>query len=229
MTQQAPYRPVRIGSTSDLIYYWPVWLWGAICVALTWVAGEQITIDDKPEFFFRGSWLGLSFVFVLLFVIATVNFRARGLAALLVIFVIASIIAAVQYTIGLQVVGGAVNKLRIHINLATYAIFSCVILTLWIVAVYWHSKIQTCEFKANKTIYVSEVGGRAGDIACTTLIVVREPEDFFVHKLLGLPFLGTADFTVISEAGGSTKSRVFKNVRRPGQTHKRILEIIDKS
>src|SRR6266478_4302009 len=80
---------VVIYAHSPILYWWPVWLYGAFCWAAT--ALHHVSIDpsgQKAVTVFPSPWLGISYLCVLFFVVIFSNIKARGLYALLVVLLL---------------------------------------------------------------------------------------------------------------------------------------------
>src|SRR5690349_11785379 len=89
---------MKVYQHSDLIYWWVVWAYGYFCALLTWLRGTPVVLspDGRPVLFFQGAWLGISFVFLVLFVLVFTNARARGIKSLVLFLLIAVVGLAVQ-------------------------------------------------------------------------------------------------------------------------------------
>src|SRR5439155_25147219 len=73
---------LRIYQHSNLLYWWPIWAYGFLCAALTYVqgigVGELAASQGKVVLFHPSPWLGISFIALILFVAVFTNVRARG-------------------------------------------------------------------------------------------------------------------------------------------------------
>src|SRR5258707_684666 len=65
---------------SDLLYWWVVWAYGLFCALWTYVRGSYVTVSEghKPVLIYPGAWMGILFVFLVMFVLVFTNARARG-------------------------------------------------------------------------------------------------------------------------------------------------------
>src|SRR5437870_13664835 len=76
---------LRIYQHSNLLYWWPIWAYGFLCAALTYVqgigVGELAASQGKVVLFHPSPWLGISFIALILFVAVFSYVRARGVSS----------------------------------------------------------------------------------------------------------------------------------------------------
>ena len=83
---------LRIYQHSNLLYWWPIWAYGFLCAALTYVQGigvEELAADRRARWccFIPSPWLGISFIALILFVAVFTNVRARGVYSFMLILI----------------------------------------------------------------------------------------------------------------------------------------------
>src|SRR5262245_39818165 len=109
-------RDIRIIQHSNLIYWWPVWLYGYICALLTYFesigVAELASEPGKVVLFHPSSWVGLSFMGVILFVIVFSNVKARGIYSLVVIMLLLGGIWLASHVPGMDQALGWLSLLR---------------------------------------------------------------------------------------------------------------------
>ena len=119
---------VRVYQHSNLLYWWPIWVWGYVCAGLTYLqgigVGELAASRDKTVLFHPSPWLGISFIGVVLFVAVFTNVRLRGVYSFVLILVVGLVYWLVAHVPGIEHALGWLSLLRVHLNLAFYLTFS---------------------------------------------------------------------------------------------------------
>jgi hypothetical protein len=206
---------IRIYSHSNIIYWWPVWLYAAICWAATAFHHVDVNPDGlKAVKVFPSPWLGGSFLCVLFFVIVFSNIKTRGLHAVLVAMTLGLLAVAINWIIGLSRVFDAFNLLVIYMNEAFYGVTAVFLFILWLVVVFGVERLTYYRFTAGRVVeeHLFQTGtGVAFD--CRNMVVRRLAGDFFRHQILGLGLLGlgTGDFVCKPSAPG-TEPFILENV-----------------
>ena len=131
---------VRVYQHSNLLYWWPIWVWGYVCAGLTYLqgigVGELAASRDKTVLFHPSPWLGISFIGVMLFVAVFTNVRAARRLLVrpdpgrcgLVYWLVA-------HVPGIEHALGWLSLLRVYLNLAFYLTFSTLLLAIWVAIV----------------------------------------------------------------------------------------------
>lgn len=216
---------------SDLLYWWVVWAYGLFCATLTWFGGKYVTLMEghKPVLIYPRAWLGISFVVLMLFVLLFTNARARGLKSLVLFLTILVIGLFVQLTYGWDQLLAYIPLLLVHMNLAFYMFFSLVLLVAWSFSVFVADRFVYWEFSPggiSKRVLFSEGSENFTSPQVETL---RQSDDIFVHRVLGLWFLGfgTGDLDVrFSTPGGGQRIYSLKNVWRVGHVEREINRMV---
>jgi hypothetical protein len=60
------------------MYWWVVWLYGIICAGFTCLEGNEVTIGTQELLLYPRSWMGVSMILLILFVVIFTNVKARG-------------------------------------------------------------------------------------------------------------------------------------------------------
>ena len=199
---------------SDLLYWWIVWAYGLVCAAITWLQGKPVTLAEghKPVLIYPGAWLGISFVMLVLFVLVFTNARARGVKSLVLFLLLLVGGLVVQMTAGWTEILQVFPLLLVHMNLAFYLLFSGVLLVAWLFVILITDRSVYWEFGPNSIAKKYWFTDAAESFTSPQVETSRQSDDIFVHRLLGLWFLGfcTGDIEVRFLTAGSGQN--FSNV-----------------
>lgn len=216
---------------SDLLYWWAVWAYGYFCALMTWLQGKYVPLAEgaKPVLIYPRAWLGISFVALTLFVLLFTNARARGLKSLVLFLVIAVVGLLVQLTHGWDQLLSYIPLLLVHMNLAYYVFFSTVLLVAWVFSIFVSDRFVYWEFSPggiSKRVLFSE---GSENFTTPQVETLRQSDDIFVHRVLGLWFLGfgTGDLDVrFGTPGGGQRIYHLKNVWRVGHAEREINRLV---
>jgi hypothetical protein len=215
---------------SDLIYWWVVWGYGFFCAVLTRVQGKEISLEGtRSVLMYPGAWLGISFVMLVLFVLTFTTLRARGVISLLLFLILVTTGLIVQFYFGWDQLLSFAPLLLVHMNLAFYLLFSGILLVVWLFAILVRDRLTRYEFargSISKRVALSE---GSESFTSPQIEVARESDDIFVHRLLGLAFLGfgTGDIRVrFSTPGSGQHVYLIKNVWRAGRVEREINRLL---
>jgi len=226
---QAPERLV-VYEHSDLIYWWVVWGYGFLCAVLTRVQGKQILLEGaRPVLMYPEAWLGISFVMLVLFVLTFTTLRARGVISLLLFLILLTTGLIVQFYLGWDQLLSFAPLLLVHMNLAFYLLFSGILLVVWLFAIFVRDRLTHYEFargSISKRVALSE---GSESFTSPQIEIARDSDDIFVHRLLGLAFLGfgTGDIRVrFSTPGSGQHVYLLKNLWRAGRVEREINRLL---
>ncbi len=233
----APKRPVDGGERlvvyqhSDLLYWWIVWAYGYFCALLTWIQGKSVILADggKAVLIHPRAWVGISFVFLMMFVLIFTNARARGVKSLVLFLVIVVMGLLIQLTYGWDQLLSFLPLLLVHMNLAFYILFSTLLLAAWVFAVFIADRFVYWEFTPggiSKRVLFSE---GSENFTSPHVETMRQSDDIFVHRVLGLWFMGfgTGDLDIrFSTPGGGQRIYHLKNVWRVGKIERDINRLV---
>lgn len=222
---------IRVYQHSDLIYWWVVWAYGFFCALLTWLRGTPVAVAQghKPVLVYPGAWMGISFVMLVLFVLVFTNARARGVKSLVLFLVILVAGLLVQMTVGWNEVLQYFPLLLVHMNLAFYLLFSALLFVAWAFVVLGTDHSTYWEFAPNSIAKKYWFTDAAESYTSPQVETSRQSDDIFVHRLLGLWFLGfgTGDIEIrFSTAGSGQKVFFLKNVWRAAHVEKEINRLV---
>jgi hypothetical protein len=216
---------------SDLLYWWVVWAYGLLCAAITWLRGTPVTLAQghKPVLIYSGAWLGISFVALALFVLVFTNARARGVKSLVLFLLLVVVGLIVQLTAGWTEILQIFPLLLVHMNLAFYLLFSGVLLAAWLLVVLGTDHSVYWEFGPNSIAKKYRFTGAAESYTSPQVETSRQSDDIFVHRLLGLWFVGfgTGDIEIrFSTAGSGQKVIFLRNVWRAAYVEREINRLV---
>jgi hypothetical protein len=226
-----PTERMRVYQHSDLLYWWVVWAYGFLCALMTYLWGQPVNIPNahKPVLIYPEAWMGISFVGLTLFVLVFTNARARGVKSLVLFLVLTVIILSVQMAFGWNRILQYVPLLLVHMNLAFYLLFSIILLVAWAFVNLFTDHSTYWEFGPNsiaKKYWFTDAGE---SFTSPQVETSRQSDDIFVHRLLGLWFLGfgTGDIEIrFSTAGSGQKVYLLRNVWRAGHVEKEINRMV---
>lgn len=216
---------------SDLFYWWVVWAYGFFCAFMTWIGGKSVALVEggRPVLIYPSAWLGISYVVLVLFVLLFTNARARGMKSLVLFLSIVVIGLLVQITHGWDQILAYVPLLLVHMNLAYYLFFSIAVFVAWGFTVFVADRFVYWEFQPgsiSKRVLFSE---GSENFVTPQVETLRQSDDIFVHRVLGLWFLGfgTGDLDVrFGTPGGGQRIYHLKNVWRIGHVEKEINRLV---
>jgi hypothetical protein len=216
---------------SDLFYWWVVWAYGLVCAALTWLRGTPVALAQghKAVLIYPGAWMGISFVMLILFVLVFTNARARGVKSLVLFLVLIVIGLVIQLTAGWTEILQVFPLLLVHMNLAFYLLFSGVLLAAWLFVIFGTDHAVRWEFGPNSIAKKYWFTDAAESYTSPQVETSRQSDDIFVHRLLGLWFIGagTGDIEIrFSTSGSGQKVFFLKNVWRAGHVEKEINRLV---
>jgi len=216
---------------SDLLYWWVVWAYGLFCALLTWLQGVPVNLspNHKAVLVHPSAWVGISFVMLVMFVLVFTNARARGVKSLVLFLTLIVIGLVVQLTAGWTEILQFFPLLLVHMNLAFYLLFSGLLLAAWLFVVMGTDRSVYWEFGPNSIAKKYWFTDAAESYTSPQVETSRQSDDIFVHRLLGLWFLGfgTGDIEVrFSTAGSGQKVYFLKNVWRAGHVEKEINRLV---
>ena len=224
-------REVRLVAHSNILYWWIVWAYGYLCALGTQLNHVLVPFGGKQIKFFPEAWLGISYVGVILFVVVFTNVRARVLHTFIIAAVIGFVLIGIEWQWGLGSIFKFVPELRVHMNLAFYMVMSTGLLLIWLIVVFGIDQLTYWRFAGGQVVETHRLGNAAGNVYDTRgMLMRRQPDDFFRHKLLGLGFLGlgTGDLVFRPSMAGS-EPFVIENVWRSNEQQKRIERLLIQS
>jgi hypothetical protein len=164
-----------------------------------------------------------------LFVLVFTNARARGIKSLVLFLVLAVFGLTVQIFHGWNELLSFFPLLLVHMNLAFYLLFSGLLLAAWLFVVLGTDHSARWEFGPNSISKKYWFTDAAESYTSPQVETSRQSDDIFVHRLLGLWFLGfgTGDIEIrFSTAGSGQKVFFLRNVWRAAHVEKEINRLV---
>jgi hypothetical protein len=175
----------------------------------------------KPRVSHR-SWMGPTFLFILLLVVLITNVPLRGLWSLVVIITL--VVAALLISLfgGWDVIFSNIAALHVFINLAGYLVIAGVLAGMWTVATFVFDRRSYVIFTPGQIRVCEEVGARERTCDTTGLSIEKHRDDWFRHIILGF---GTGDLT-IRTAGADRHEITMPNIALIGYKIDAIQQMI---
>jgi hypothetical protein len=209
---------------SNLLYWWPIWVWGYVCAAWTYAQGigvSELASPYKVVLFHPSPWLGISFIAVVLFIAVFTNVRLRGIYSFVLMLVAGGLFVLLNRIPGIEHALGWMSLLRVHLNLAFYVTFSTVLLAIWLAVVGVADHFTWWRFSPSQVTEEHFMGLATGHTYNTEGMAVRRlPNDFFRHILLGW---GTGDFMVRPAHDDAFEIHNVRRARRQQESIERAL------
>lgn len=213
---------------SDLLYWWVVWLYGFFCAAITYAQGVRVTLVDKPVLIHPRPWVGVSFVALTLFVLIFTHARARGVKSLVLFLLFLIIGLSIQlFGVWHEVLqfGGL---LLVHMNLAFYVLFSGLLCLSWLFVIFVADRFVFWEFSPGAIAERHRFTEGGSNYVAVQVQTARKSDDIFVHKILGLGFLGfgTGDLDVRFSTPGGERNFHLTNVWSVSRAEREINRLV---
>lgn len=226
--QSASKERLVVYQHSDLLYWWVVWAYGFFCAAITYVQGIRVTLVDKPVLIHPRPWVGVSFVALALFVLIFTNARARGVKSLVLFLIMLIAGLSIQlFGVWHEVLqfGGL---LLVHMNLAFYMLFSGLLCAAWVIVIFFADRFTFWEFTPGSIAERRRFTEGGNNYVAMQVQVSRQSDDIFVHKILGLGFLGfgTGDLDIRFSTPGGERNYHLTNVWAAGRMEKEINRLV---
>jgi hypothetical protein len=223
---------IKVYQHSDLIYWWVVWAYGYFCAFLTYLQGRPVVLSDdgRKVLFHPSAWLGISFVALALFVLIFTNARARGVKSLVLFLVLLVIGFGVQILQGWDGLLSYFPLLLVYMNQAFYVLFSSVLLLAWLFTVLFSDRLTYWEFAPGLISRRQRFSEGGESFATPHLQTRRQSDDIFVHRVLGLWFLGfgTGDLDIQFSVPSGERHYHLQNVWRVGAVEREINRLVAK-
>ena len=135
----------------------------------------------------------------------------------------------VQLTYGWDQLLSYIPLLLVHMNLAYYIFFSTALLVAWVFSIFVADRFVYWEFAPggiSKRVLFSE---GSENFTTPQVETLRQSDDIFVHRVLGLWFLGfgTGDLDVrFGTPGGGQRIYHLRNVWRVGHVEREINRLV---
>ncbi|WP_125461712.1 MULTISPECIES: hypothetical protein [Rhodomicrobium] len=216
---------LRVWGHSNILYWWVIWAYGYVCAAVTYFYGTTIKLSEasRPFQIYEGSWLGWSFLVLLLMTIMFSAIRIKGYLAVIGILGLLFAIEILDRTGNLIMIVANVPDLVVYMNLGFYFMFSNILLIVWLIALFIFDPLTYWQFQEGQLLEVHTLDDEDDKVYPTIMMSIsRRPMDF-LRKALGL--FQTGDMRLSPQREGQY-SIIIPNVWKVEQKIKRALEVI---
>jgi hypothetical protein len=167
---------------------------------------------------------------LVLFVLVFTNARARGMRSLVLFLTLLVAGLLIQSFYGWNEVLGYFPLLLVHMNLAFYMLFSLVLLAAWLFVIMVGDRFTYWEFAPGLIAKRQKFSEGGESFTTPHVTTARQSDDIFVHRVLGLWFLGfgTGDLDVSFSTPGGQRHYLLRNVWRVGQVERDINRLVTK-
>jgi hypothetical protein len=182
------------------------------------VAPEKAEIKQPRVRISASKNLGVTFVIILLLVIAITNIPLRGLWSVIVIVVIVFLVIILSLTEMWERIIESFGALDIHINLAGYLVISTVLFVIWLITMLLFDQQIYMIFTPGQVRVRLEIGEGETAYDTTGMTVQKQRSDLFRHWVLGL---GSGDL-IVTTSGAQSHHFDLPNVLFVGRKVKQI-------
>lgn len=220
---------INVYQHSDLLYWWIVWVYGFICAGITRIQGTKVTLGEGPEIYIHPSaWVGTSFVCLVIFVLVFTNARARGMKSMVLLLFVVIIAGLLEQFGFINLLSGWFGLLKIHMNLAFYLFFSLALFIFWATGIFIFDRLTYWYFAPGQVGTRVVMSEGSENFVAAQVQTMRHSDDLFVHRILGLWFLGfgTGDLDVRITTPSGEKRYELKNVWSVGHVEREINRLV---
>lgn len=178
---------VSIVSHSMLFYWWPIWVFGYIFAALTWINGAVVQIGQAPpEYIHPNNGIGLLYTMIIFLVILITSIQLRGLVSGIVIFGALFVAVLFAWMDVWDDILQILPHVSVHMNFGFYMILSTLTLIMWALAVFVFDRLTYWRVEAGQVTKEYLIGGGEKSYDTGGLILEERHDDLFRHWILGL-------------------------------------------
>jgi hypothetical protein len=170
-------------------------------------AGTEAAYKMKPRVSPR-SWMGPTYLILLLLVIVITSVPLRGLWSLVVLIGLVVLVLLISLFRWWDTILTAFIGLHVYINLAGYLLLSTVLCIVWAVATFVFDRRSYIIFTPGQIRVCEEIGSRERAYDTTGMTIEKHRDDWFRHIFLGF---GSGDLSVRT-AGADRHEILMPNV-----------------
>lgn len=172
--------------------------------------GSEV-VSIKPHVSPR-TWMGPTYLILLLVVILVTNVPLRGLWSLIALIGIVVLVLLISLFKWWDTILTAFIGLHVFINLAGYLLLSTVLCIGWLIATFIFDRRSYMVFTPGQIRVCEEIGGREKTYDTTGMTIEKHRDDWFRHIFLGF---GSGDLSVRT-AGADRHEILMPNVAMIG-------------
>jgi hypothetical protein len=172
------------------------------------------------------TWMGPVFLATTLLVILITNVPLRGLWSIITILVLVFLVIVISILRWWDDIFNVLGGLHIYMNMAGYLFVSLTLFGLWALTVFVYDERKYILFTPGQMRVCLEIGAGEDTYDVRNMVVKKQQDDLFRHRILGLWFLGLGSGDlIINTAGARQETIVVPNVWRVSQRLARVQEM----
>jgi len=161
------------------------------------------------------SWMGPVFLFVTLLVVFITNVPLRGLWSIITIVVLVAVVIILSILHWWDEIFNNLAGLHIYMNMAGYLFLSLTLFVLWALTVFVFDERKYIIFTPGQMRVRLEIGTGEETYGTQAMVIRKQQDDLFRHRILGLWFLGIGSGDlIINTAGARSETITVPNVWR---------------
>jgi hypothetical protein len=210
---------------SSFLYWWPVWVVGAIMAAITYFANNQVKIvpgSDQTYLIYPSPTPGVVFTLVFFLVIIWTNVSLRGIYSAVAVLVVLVLVLLASFLGWWSTLLGWWHQLDIFMNMGFYAFFSALIFIVWALNFFLFDRMTYWKLTPGQLTQDYVIGGAAKSYDTRGMVFEKVRQDLFRNWLLGL---GSGEVK-ISTLGAHRETMTIPNVIFVDAKVRRIQELI---
>ncbi|MGF1501495.1 MAG: hypothetical protein ACFBSD_06735 [Paracoccaceae bacterium] len=178
-------------SHSPLLYWWPAWVVGYLCAALTYFQGTEVNLDPTgAEIMHPSAGPGIGFTLLLLVLVFFTNIQLRGVYSALVVVSAAFLTVLFAWLGWWDNIASLIPYLSIHMTVGFYLAFATGLLVIWLLSVFVFDRMRFWRIRPGQMTEERVIGGAEESYDTRGMLFEQQADDLFRHVVLGL---GTGD------------------------------------
>lgn len=178
---------IIIYSHSNIVYWWPVWLFGFIAAAATYMSGDPFIAEKGERILVHPSpGLGLGFVGILVTTLLITNGRMRGIYSVVLLLTISLIFVTLAWAGLLDDLIKLIPEISVHMNAGFYVVISTVLFVVWALAFFVFDRMTFWRVRPGQLTEERWIGDSAESFDTRGMLFEKHGEDFLRHRILGI-------------------------------------------
>lgn len=208
---------------SGIMYWWPVWLAGYVCAAITYASGSPFIAEGGERLLiYSGPGLGLTYVTILLLTVIFTNARLRGIYSVVAILAAAFVFVLLAWTGLLDDLAELIPMISMHMNAGFFLVTSTGLLIIWLLSFFVFDRLTFWRIRPGQLTQESWIGDSEESYDARGMLFEKHGEDFFRHRILGF---GSGDLRLMT-AGAKQATVEITDVLFVDKTVSRVQQLI---
>jgi hypothetical protein len=182
----AKVNEVVVISHSNLIYWWPAWLFGYGMALVTAIQGQTVPTMGTISYIHPSNNPGLLFIALIMGLIVFTNARLRGIYSVMTLLSAAFIAVLFAWFGWWDDILSFIPQLSAKANLGFYLVFSTALLIIWLLSALVFDRFSYWRVRPGQFSQVSLIGGGTQNFDTQGMRFERREQDYFRHIILGL-------------------------------------------